>query len=599
MKKLLIILLVLVGCTSKKEPANDPNILAVENNLIRDVHFEDDSLWNIEDRMKFYGVPGASIAVIKDNKIVWSKAYGIMDKETNEPVTTTTLFQAGSISKPVAAYGALKTVEMGKIDLNTDVNTYLTSWKIPDNEFTKDKKVTLGHLVSHTGGLTVHGFWGYSPDLQVPTLLQVLDGIQPPANSPPIRVDKAPETGFRYSGGGYTVMQQMLIDVHGKSFPQLEKELVLDPLGMTNSTYDQPLDSITVKKAATGYLPNHEQTKGKRHTYPEMAAAGLWTTAEDLAKFAIDVQLAVKGESKKVLSQEMAKRMVTPVKNEKSIGLGLFMQDREGDVYFGHGGWDEGFSSELVAHRDKGYGVVVLTNSNHPPFISEVMRSVARVYNWDHYATNYKKLPLDTSMFKTISSRYRSEGDNLINITNKDGHLYLQYLRTEKPAELFRITDSTYITTWHDGPLQFKSRPDGQVDMIYYGWNRVNTYSKLKDDEKLPYEHLLAGDYNKALKAYQALLKASPDDNSVSEETLNWRGYNLLEQHNTQLAADLFKINTELYPKSANAYDSYADALKANGDKKGAIANYKKSLKLNPESKQTAKKLSELENVPK
>ena len=128
MKKVLLLLLIVVGCTQKDKQQNDnPEIVEVERSLSPDIYFTGDSLWTIEERMKFYGVPGVSIAVIKDNKIEWSKAYGIMDKETNEPVTTTTLFQAGSISKPVAAYGALKTVEMGKIDLKTDVNKYLTS----------------------------------------------------------------------------------------------------------------------------------------------------------------------------------------------------------------------------------------------------------------------------------------------------------------------------------------------------------------------------------------------------------------------------------------------------------------------------------------
>ncbi|MEJ0029571.1 MAG: serine hydrolase domain-containing protein [Bacteroidota bacterium] len=297
MKRYLLLLLFFSACTPKETTTGDITT-QVENGLIEgEVYFEGDKTSTIQERMDFWGVPGVSIAVIKDNKIVWSKAYGIMDKETNEPVTTTTLFQAGSISKPVAAYGALKAVENGKLNLTDDVNKFLTTWKIPENEFTKDKKVTLAELLSHTGGLTVHGFWGYSPDLPVPTVVQVLDGT-PPANSPPIRVDKEPGGTFRYSGGGYTVMQQMMIDVYNKPYPEIEKELVLAPLQMNNSTYEQPLDSVKIKLAATGYLPDHQQTKGKRHTYPEMAAAGLWTTAEDLAKFAIDVQLAFKAESK-------------------------------------------------------------------------------------------------------------------------------------------------------------------------------------------------------------------------------------------------------------------------------------------------------------
>lgn len=599
MKRLILLLAVAAACTPQTaEEHNDQNIAAVENGLIRPVYIEGDSLWNIEERMKYYGVPGVSIAVIKDNKIAWTKAYGIMDKETNEPVTTKTLFQAGSISKPVAAYGALKAVESGKLSLSGDVNTYLTSWKLPDNEFTKEKKVTLEQLVSHTAGLTVHGFLGYSPDLPVPTVVQVLDGAAP-ANSPPVRVDKAPGGAFRYSGGGYTVMQQMMIDVYGKSFPEIEKELVLGPLGMNNSTYDQPLDEVSVKLAATGYLPDHSQTKGKRHTYPEMAAAGLWTTAEDLAKFAIDIQQTLKGESNKVLSKEMVQRMLTPV-DGGFIGLGIFIDDKKGDIYFGHGGWDEGFSSEMKAHKDKGYGVVVLTNSNHPSFIGEVIRSVARAYKWDNVVPEYKKLGLDPAVVEKISGRYHNGSDGGISILNNDGRLFIKYLRSDQPDELFRVSDKLYMTALHEREYEFEVNDAGEVGLhIYNTGDTEVTHRKLKDDEKVPYEYLLAGDFDGALKGYRALLKADPEDHYVGEGDLNRQGYTLLEDGKTRLALDVFKINTMLYPNSYNVYDSYGDACKANGDNKAAIENYRKALKLNPKNEESAKKLAALENISK
>lgn len=379
----IFLIVILASCQGKNKKLNLlESVRSVEKNLCKKGYQPGDSVWTMEERMKFYGVPAVSIAVIRDNKIFWSRAYGIIDKESKEPATGHTLFQAGSISKPVAAYGALFEVLKGKIDLDKNVNTYLTSWKLPDNQFTKDQKVTLKHLLSHTGGITVHGFLGYSPDLPVPTLLQVLNGA-PPANSPAIRVDMVPGKESRYSGGGYTIMQQMLIDVEKKPFPTIMKERVLDPLQMKNSTYDQPLSPDKLKLAATGYLPDGSMTKGKRHTYPEMAAAGLWTTAEDLAKFAVDVQLTLQGTSSKVLSKSAAEQMLTPVSG--TYGLGLDMLKTGGDTYFQHGGWDEGFSSHLIAHKQKGYGVVILTNSNQPNFISELIRSVALTEQWDNY----------------------------------------------------------------------------------------------------------------------------------------------------------------------------------------------------------------------
>ncbi|MEI9920316.1 MAG: serine hydrolase [Bacteroidota bacterium] len=591
MKKLLLLFIIFSGCSQKEQPVTDDITSKIENGLIDgEVYFDGDKTYTIQERMESYGVPGVSIAVIKDNKVVWTKAYGIMDKETKEPVTTTTLFQAGSISKPVAAYGALHAVEEGKVTLTDEVNKYLTTWKIPDNEFTKEKKVTLGQLLSHTGGLTVHGFLGYSPDLPVPTLMQVLDGT-PPANSPPIRVDKIPGGNFRYSGGGYSVMQQMMIDVYGKTYPEIEKDLVLGPLQMTNSTYEQPLDSTKVKTAATGYLPNHEQTKGKRHTYPEMAAAGLWTTAEDLAKFAIDVQLAVKGESK-IISKQMADKMLTPV--DAGYGLGLGVNNLNGDVYFGHGGWDEGFSSELIAHRDKGYGVVILTNSNHPQFITEVIRSVARAYGWDNYVPVFKKQSANKTKVDKVVGRYRNGTDGRITVSNEGDQLFFKYIRRDKADELTPVSDSTFIIGRSRALVQFKETEGKPIDLVITN-DGQHGGSHLRADEKemTPYEYLIKGEFDNAQKGYEALKKADPNDGSVNEDNLNSQGYQQLEK-NKKLALDLFRINTILYPNSFNVYDSYGDAQQANGDTKGAIESYKKALKLNPKSEETARKLKDI-----
>jgi len=200
-------------------------------------------------------VPGVSIAVINNGKIEWAKSYGVMDEATKDPSLTKLFFRQVQSANRWPLMDLLKFQKREKIDVNENVNTYLKTWKLPDNEFTKAKKVALKHLLSHTGGLTVHGFLGYSPDLPVPTLVQVLDGT-PPANSPPIRVDKAPRNRFSLSGGGYTIMQQMLIDIEGKPFPSILKEKVLEPLGMNNSTYEQPLQGEQLKMAATGYLPD-------------------------------------------------------------------------------------------------------------------------------------------------------------------------------------------------------------------------------------------------------------------------------------------------------------------------------------------------------
>ena len=260
-------------------------------------------------RMQFYKTPAVSIAVINDGRIEWARAYGVLEAGGKEEATPETLFQAASISKPLSALAALHLVEQGKLDLDADVNKRLISWKVPENEFTKDQKVTVRRLLTHSAGLTVSGFLGYPSDEALPSLRQILEG-EKPANSAAIRVDVVPGTKFRYAGGGYVVLQQLMVDVTARSFPELMQKTVLEKLGMSHSTFQQPL-SPEHAAAAAGHLPDGKEIKGKWFVYPELAPAGLWTTPTDLARFVIELQQSRLGKSNKVLSTSMTNQMLT------------------------------------------------------------------------------------------------------------------------------------------------------------------------------------------------------------------------------------------------------------------------------------------------
>lgn len=596
----LIALAVVLSCaetTKTPEPAND-KITAVENNLTLPVFIEGDATYTLEERMEHYGVPGVSITVIHNGEIAWVKTYGIMDKESLSPVTENTLFQAASISKPVSAYAALRLVAQGKIDLDADINAQLKSWQLPESEFTTDKKVTVKNLLNHSAGTTVHGFLGYSPDLPVPTLIQALNG-EPPANSPAVIVDKEPEESFRYSGGGYNVVQQLMIDVEGKSFPQIMKEQVLQPLDMEHSSFDQPLTPPRLDLAATGYLPDGSMTKGKRHTYPEMAPAGLWTTSEDLAKFAINIQKTLKGNSTAGLSQEMTRKMLTPFV-EDYVGLGIFLNKKKDEVYFGHGGWNEGFSSELMAHKDKGYGVVIMINSNHPNFISELVRSVALTYEWDDYFPKYQKLPIDTQATAAITGKYLVRGFDFIEVLEENDQLMYRNGAEENLTELIKVSDSTYVVRDFDVLFQFKENPESgnsDIHIIDSGTMEPRAvYGQLADGSKLPLLMLMEGDFDNALSVYQTLMKKDKNDPAVNEGNLNQLGYRFMGKDKNEVALDIFKLNTILYPKSFNVYDSYAEAFMKMGQTELAIENYKKSLSLNPENENAKNQLEKLES---
>jgi len=251
--------------------------------------------FTLQELMQKYRVPGISVAVIKDFEIHWAKGYGVADVETGLPVEPGTTFQAASISKPVTAMAVLKAVQDGRFSLDADINSLLKSWKVPQNEFTKATPVTLRALLSHTSGAgDGFGFPGYHPSQPRPTIVQILAG-EKPSNVGPVLFERPPFTAFKYSGGGITIMQLAMIDTLAKPFAEIMRDQVLDPLGMTDSTCEQPLPSAREAKAARAHSGQGKSMDAKSHVYPEQAAAGLWTTPSDLARFVIEVQRAVRG----------------------------------------------------------------------------------------------------------------------------------------------------------------------------------------------------------------------------------------------------------------------------------------------------------------
>ncbi|HYR11794.1 MAG TPA: serine hydrolase domain-containing protein, partial [Longimicrobium sp.] len=272
----------------------------------------------IAERMRASNTPAVSVAVINNGRIEWARAYGTLQAGT-PAADTATLFQAASISKPVSVLGALLLAERGQLSLDADVNTFLRSWKVPENAFTAQEKVTLRRIMSHSAGLTVHGFPGYAMTAAVPTTVQVLDG-QAPANTAPVRVDTFPGSLLRYSGGGTTVMQQVLVDVTGRPFPMFMREEVLLPLGMMHSSFDLEVPADRAARIARAHNREGAPIAGGWHRYPEMAAAGLWTTPQDLARFLLAVHRASKGSEGGVVSPALARQMLTQQSGDSAGG---------------------------------------------------------------------------------------------------------------------------------------------------------------------------------------------------------------------------------------------------------------------------------------
>ena len=452
-----ILILALSALAACGEVARDAPTTQVESALrptfvIRD---EPTPRTSLADRMEELGVPGVSVAVLVGGEIGWARGYGFADIESKRPVTTNTLFQAASISKPVAALAALQLVQEGLVVLDDDVNDYLGSWRVPANEFTASAPVTLSSLLTHRAGLSVSGFPGYGPDEMVPDAPGILDGR---GNTGPVRVVMPPGERWHYSGGGYIVMQQLIADVRDAPFPDIMRSRVLDPIGMLRSTYEQPIPPDQHDDIAIGYRTDGTPVSGGWHTYPEQAAAGLWTTPSELALYASEVQRAWRGESTRVLGETLARAMLTPDEDNWGLGPGI----SEDGERFQHGGSNQGFRSTFAAHIDGDDGVFVMTNSNAgAPLANEIAITVAEAYGWSGPRTA-ERVPVDLP----AGVRGRYVGTYVVAETGIEFHLELEGRGLALTwqggnAVLWPLSDSTFFDVEDGREVRFSGEGDG------------------------------------------------------------------------------------------------------------------------------------------
>jgi len=475
MKKLLTPTLFLVlfatGAFSQSKDIQQ-KISAVESHLSGWIRTQNDHDWTLQERMKRYHLKGLSIAVINDYKIEWAKGYGWADSSEGRPVTTATLFQAASISKSLNGVGVMRLVQDGKLNLDADVNQYLKSWKFSYDSLSKGKKITMAELLSHTAGLSVHGFGGYDVDDSLPSITQILDGKRP-ANNPPVRAMFAPGIRSVYSGGGITLSQLVVMDITGLPYDRYMQDSVLNPLGMTSSFYTAPAPSGKKAVLATGYRGNGTPLHGKYHIYPEQAAASLWTNPTDLARYIIATQRSLEGKAGGPLSPGMTKQRLTPYV-DSNAALGVFIQQKGDDKYFSHGGANEGFRSQYFGSLHNGRGVVVMVNSDNGAIMNEIINSVATVYKWDGFYKPVVKTEIDApASLEQYAGRYAISNDTA-RIIQKDGKLYVE-VEFEKLQLHFTTADEFFL---YDQQADFRfTRENGQVAGILI--NNQQTFKKI------------------------------------------------------------------------------------------------------------------------
>jgi len=491
--------------TSDSQPAH---IRSIEQNVaaITLGKGEQPRQYSLLELMRALDVPGVSVAVFDDYKILWAKGYGVTEAGSSNLVTTRTLFQAGDISSSLAAAGALALVEQGKLSLDKNVNDELRSWKLPDNEFTKSEKVTLRRILSHTAGLTVDRFTGYAPTdpdahseaEPIPTIQQILDG-EKPANTAPVRVEMVPGTKPQYSGGGVTIEQLVLSDTVGRPFLQVMHDLVLSKARMNESTFEQPLPHARIALAAVGTRLDGTSVIGKRHVYPEMAAQGLWTTPSDLARLAIEIANSANGRSNKVLSQKMAQLMLKPQFDDGQSLYNLgFRSDRNNPGVFGLDAATAGFQAMLWASGNTGRGYAIMANSDHGIDVcTYLVPAILKEYGWTLPAPRVQAETIlraiasargvDAALdwfrdFKTFGSTEIGYGQYTL---NRLGYLFLRKKDVPGAIKIFKLNTEMYSES-------------------------SNTF------DSLAFAYMSAGEKDLAIKSYQKSLELNPkNDNAV------------------------------------------------------------------------------------
>jgi CubicO group peptidase (beta-lactamase class C family) len=598
MRYLLFFFLFIIASSHAQVKDQKARILQVENNLMPYVPVKGFPGWNITERMKYDNVPGLSIAVIKDYKIDWAKGYGVSDTIKKTPVTTTTMFSAGSISKLVMAVTALKLVQEGKIALDEPINHYLKSWKIPENDFTAKTPITLRMLLSHSAGTTQSSYFGFTPDKKpLPTVVEILSGSTA-AESRPVIVNSEPGKEFRYSGGGSMIAQLALMDVSNSSFEGLTQKLVFDKLGMKYSTFEQPVPKRFESNTSWAYS-SAPWFKGMPYVYPQQAAAGLYTTPTDLAKFFIEIQKSYIGKGE-VLSESIAKRMLTPqvpvsdggYKEEIAVGPFLMQRTDNKDprgVYFEFTGVNAGFLAYGIASIEGGNGVIVMLNSGDDVngIGKEIRRAVASAYNWVNYLPEpIQPVTLSESELDAFAGRYRRGADEVVYVRRENNYL-VERVNEGNDIYCFPVSKDSVVFTDFNVKGGFARDANGDVISLQTVWQN-EPMKKMRNDEFSPSEYLKQKRYTEAKEGFRQM--------KLNEYQLTYIAYDLLNKKSWDKDAvkAILELAQQEYPKSSIVFGRWGDYYLKLNDTTQAIDSYKSALELDPSDEQAKQQLNEL-----
>ena len=601
MKKVLTIyfisVFILCSCDSSNQKGHTTN----EYSAISKFPTENGDSISIDSLILQKGLKGLSVAVFEDYKIIWTDTWGV--KYDSIPLDINTAFSTASISKPITALLFAILEEKGLIKLDIPVNNYLKRWQLPKSKYTENTDITLEHLLSHTAGTSQHGFTDFYDGDQIPSTLESVQGKIPSYNNEEIKITFIPGSNWKYSGGGYTIAMMALEDHLEKSIADLAQEYLFGPLSMKNTTMKQPNEKGFFKNVAKAHDKNGNIVHTGIPITPQVSASGLWSTPEDMANLLIDIQKGLNGLESKVISKNVAKRItdIVTLKVMRGWSLGWERRHAYGNLdWFSHGGANTGIGGHIYATMKNGKGIVLLANGPNAIRIpiTDLMRdNIINTYRWKLQLDTINKKELPSNVISKIIGRYQDLNfGEIFKIEENEGQLFIPKYFSGQRNDLIYIGDNSFIINEVSGKFKFIDKNDS-IKIEYFRDSSVHSealYEKIKG--KLPYELALENSYEEALNAYQNLKNKIPQSYVIQESTINSFGYEQLGKEKYKIALTIFKINSELYPHSANAFDSLAETYMLSGDNSNAIKYYKKSLELNPRN---ANAIKMIDNISK
>ena len=557
----------------------------VENDLLAAISNSIDNpvKYNIYQRMKYYNVPGVSIAVIDNDEIVWAKGYGVLETGTKRKVTTKSIFQIGSVGKIITALTTLSLVEKGILDLDKDVNSYLKSWKITENKYTKGKKITLRELLSHTAGISDDYSAPFHRGSAIPSLTEHLRNNN-------YAVIKEPGEGYFYTGAGYIIIEQIIEDVTGKSYKSIAEEEVLQPLGVKDTYFQILLSSNLMNIAALAHHNDGTLYLDKYPVYPCFAPGTCnWSTAVDMAKLFIELQKSYYGKSNKILTQTLTRIMMSNY--SPAYGLGIKLISEGGNTFIGHSGDFYGFHACIYGYLKQGKGIVVLTNGDNGVLLyDEIIRSVAKVYHWPGCKQEIiSDSDIDSLHYYKLCGCYFLPGKlDVMNIYKKGNRLYADVLGDTR-SELIRVSSYKFYNRETDGFINFFPDSDSTVQNVEFRRIGVLLPGVLLSGFDLLYTDRFNEGKRIILDSREKYMSKS-----YFENIFNSIGYELMGSGKTLRAIKVFKLALSIYPEASNLYDSIGEAYMKNRQRDQAIKNYKKSLELDPKNMNAVEMLKKL-----